>query len=57
MSYEVIDEEQKIAACNVADLTASQAVNFFKANGADKKIGDFTILLEKNKWYGGFKQR
>ena len=51
MSYEVIDEEQKIAACNVADLTASQAVSFFKENWG------FYILLEKNKWYGGFKQR
>lgn len=47
MSYEVIDEEQKIAACNVADLTASQAVSFFKANGADKKIGDFTFFWRK----------
>ena len=47
MSYEVIDEEQKIAACNVADLTASQAVSFFKANGADKKIGDFAFFWRK----------
>lgn len=49
MSYEVINEELKIAKCSIADLTMGQVHNFLKSWGDDSKIGTLTMFYDREK--------
>ena len=56
MAYEVIDEDLKVEACEVGDLTLSQIESFLRLRGDGEKIEtltlfsrqDGTIVLNKN---------
>ena len=49
MSYEVINEELKIAKCSIADLTMGQVHNFLKSWRDDSKIGTLTMFYDREK--------
>ena len=49
MSYEVINEELKIAKCSIADLTIGQVHNFLKSWRDDSKIGTLTMFYDREK--------
>ena len=51
MSYEVINEELKIAKCSITDLTIGQVHNFLESWGDDSKIGTLTIFTTEKKNY------
>lgn len=51
MNYEVIDEEQKIAACHIADLTIEQTVSMLKQWEAGAKIGSLTLFYDEQTGY------
>ena len=51
MSYEVINEELKIAKCSIADLTIGQVHNFLESWGDDSKIGTLTMFYDREKNY------
>ena len=56
MAYEVIDEDLKVEACEIGDLTLSQIESFLRLRGDGEKIEtltlfsrqDGTIVLNKN---------
>ena len=49
MSYEVINEELKIAKCSITDLTIGQVHNFLESWGDDSKIGTLTMFYDREK--------
>lgn len=51
MNYEVIDEEQKIAACHIADLTIEQTASMLKQWEAGAKIGSLTLFYDERTGY------
>ncbi len=46
MCYEVINEELRIKACSIGDLTTEQAVRFLKGWGDGAKLGELTLFYE-----------
>lgn len=48
MSYEVIDKELKIEACNIGDLTLDKVQSFLKLWGDNSSIATLTLFLKKD---------
>ena len=44
MAYEVIDEDLKVEACEVGDLTLSQIESFLRLRGDGEKIETLTLF-------------
>lgn len=47
MTYEVIDEDLRIASCRIADLTMEQVQSFLKLWSDDSSIGSLTMFYDK----------
>ena len=61
MAYEVIDEDLKVEACEVGDLTLSQIESFLRLRGDGEKIETLTLFsrqdgtIELKKNHPGYK--
>lgn len=61
MAYEVIDEDLKVEACEIGDLTLSQIESFLRLWGDGEKIETLTVFLRQdgtivlNKNHPGYK--
>ena len=51
MKFEVINEELKIAACGLADLTMDQVHHFLKQWDDDSSIGTLTLFYDRKSGY------
>lgn len=51
MKFEVINEELKIAACGIADLTMEQVHSFLRQWEDDASIGTLTLFYDKESGY------
>lgn len=48
MSYEMIDKELKIDACNIGDLTLDQVQSFLRLWGDNSSIATLTLFLKED---------
>ena len=48
MAYEVIDEDLKVEACEIGDLTLSQIESFLRLRGDGEKIETLTLFSRQD---------
>lgn len=51
MKFEIVNEELKIAACRLADLTMEQVSGFLKQWDDDSSIGTLTLFYDRESGY------